>query len=140
MDESSRAGVEVLWRPGCPSCSMLRRGLRRAGVATVESNIWTNRRAAARVRAATGGGETVPTVVVVVGNRALVNPSVAQVVAAVRAEPDTRSVRAGVGWTAMVALVWVLLAVLRPTTTWHLAPVLLAAAWPWVNRPGSPHG
>lgn len=38
------------------------------------------------------------------------------------------SLRAGAGWTAAVALAWMLLAVWQPTTTWHLAPVLLAAA------------
>lgn len=146
MDEipAPAAGIEVLWRPGCPYCSRLRRGLQRAGIATVERDIWSDPAAAARVRAATGGDETVPTVIV--GTRALVNPSVSQVVSAVRAEfpentetliGDTstagpRSVVSGVGWTAAVALAWVLLAMWRPTTTWHLAPVLLAGAWPWV--------
>lgn len=43
-----------------------------------------------------------------------------------------RSLGSGVGWTVVVALAWVLLAVWRPTTTWHLAPVLLAGALPWV--------
>lgn len=145
MDETSApARVEVLWRPGCPFCSRLRRGLARAGIDTVERDIWADPSAAARVRSATGGDETVPTVVV--GSRPLVNPSVAQVVAAVRAEyPDDAealvgaasgtgpsTLRSGVGWTAVVALAWVLLALWRPGTTWHLAPVLLAAAGPWV--------
>jgi hypothetical protein len=40
---------------------------------------------------------------------------------------------AGVVWTAVLALTRVLLAVRRPTTTWHLAPVLLAGAWPWLT-------
>ncbi|WP_308283411.1 glutaredoxin family protein [Pseudonocardia nigra] len=139
------AGIEVLWRPGCPYCSRLRRGLARAGIATVERNIWTDPAAAARVRAATGGDETVPTVVV--GDRALVNPSVAEVVSVMRAEKiskdaavpagsgsasGVRSLVGGAVWAAVVALVWVLLAVWRPTTTWHVAPALLAAAWPWV--------
>ncbi len=43
-----------------------------------------------------------------------------------------RSLGSGVGWTVAVALTWVLLAMWRPATTWHLAPVLLAGAWPWV--------
>lgn len=146
MDETSAsaARIEVLWRPGCPYCLRLRRGLQRAGIDTVEHDIWSDPAAAARVRAATGGDETVPTVVV--GTRTLVNPSVSQVVSAVRAEfPDDaealvngastagpRSPASGVGWTVAVALAWVLLAMWRPTTTWHLAPVLLAGAWPWV--------
>lgn len=147
MDEvsASTVRIEMLWRPGCPYCSRLRRGLARAGIDTVERDIWADPAAAARVRAATGGDETVPTVLV--GARSLVNPSVPQVVAAVRAEyPDdaaaltgvasttgSRPLRTGAGWTAVVAPAWVLLALWRPDTTWHLAPVLLAAAWPWVT-------
>ncbi len=75
--------VEVMWRPGCPFCGSLRRGLERAGVATLEHDIWSSPEAADRVRVATGGDETVPTVFV--GDRALVNPSVRQVQAAIRA-------------------------------------------------------
>jgi uncharacterized protein (DUF427 family)/glutaredoxin len=142
----SAAGIEVLWRPGCPYCSRLRRGLRRAGVATVERNIWADPAAAARVRAVTGGDETVPTVVV--GGLALVNPSVNDVLAAVRAEHggDPAAVReelqsappapAGAGaaavWTLAATALWMLLAAWRPTTTWHLGPVLAAAAAPWL--------
>ena len=137
--------VEVMWRPGCPFCSSLRRGLSRAGVATAEHDIWSSTDAAARVRAATGGDETVPTVFV--GDQALVNPSVRQVVAAIRAvdpdyQPDSpaATARGGVGarispglrWTLVVAVVWSLLVAWQPTTTWHLAPLILAAAWPWV--------
>ena len=143
---AATARIEVLWRPGCPYCSRLRAGLRRAGVSTVERDIWADPAAAARVRAATGGDETVPTVVV--GSRALVNPSVREVVAAVRTEfPDEADRLVGppaaprsapsagwapVLWTGAAALGWIALAVWRPTTTWHLAPLLLAAAAPWV--------
>lgn len=140
--------IEVLWRPGCPFCSGLRRGLARAGIATVEHDIWADPEAAARVRDVTGGDETVPTVLV--GSRALVNPSVAGVVAAVRAEfPDDAQALVGspaaagtrrlpVGavaavWAVGLAVIWVLLSVWQPTTTWHLAPVLLAGAWPWMT-------
>ncbi len=143
----SPARIEVLWRPGCPYCARLRAGLRRAGVRTVEHDIWADPLAAERVRAATGGDETVPTVAI--GRRTLVNPSVRDVVAAVRAEfPDEAehlvgaasaasrsspsSVWTPVLWTLAAGLVWVGLAVWRPTTTWHLAPMLLAAAAPWV--------
>jgi uncharacterized protein (DUF427 family) len=38
----------------------------------------------------------------------------------------------GLIWTIVVAVVWSVLAAWRPTTTWHLAPLTLAAAWPWV--------
>lgn len=140
--------VEVMWRPGCPFCGSLRRGLRRAGVMTVEHDIWSSVDATARVRTATGGDEIVPTVFV--GPRALVNPSVDQVVAAIRADdpdfqltPPGRTFRAvasrvrssrstGLVWTLVVAVMWILLVAWRPTTTWHLAPLLMAAAWPWV--------
>lgn len=152
--------IEVLWRPGCPYCSRLRRDLARAGVVTVEHDIWAGPGAAARVRAATGGDETVPTVVV--GDRALVNPRLGEVVAAVREQfPDEAAGllgsagetspapvwREGAGAGAVVAALWVLLAVWRPDTQWHLAPFLAAAAppwrglpWSWSWRPGGPAG
>lgn len=140
--------IEVMWRPGCPFCGSLRRGLSRAGVVTTEHDIWSSADAAARVREATGGDETVPTVFV--GDRALVNPSVRQVVDAIRAaDPDYRPVAtsatgreggagtrkilsAGLIWTLVVAVAWSALVAWRPTTTWHLAPLILAAAWAWV--------
>ncbi len=144
--EAPAESIEVLWRPGCPYCARLRRGLRRAGVATVERDIWTDPAAASQVRAATGGDETVPTVLV--GGRALVNPSVRDVVAAVRAaypedagrvlgsataSPSAPATgRAAAGWTLAAAVLWILVAAWRPTTTWHLAPVLIAAAAPWL--------
>jgi glutaredoxin-like protein len=71
--------VDVYWRPGCPFCASLRRGLRRRGVRVRLHNIWVDPDAAAVVRAATGGDETVPTVVV--DGRALVNPSARTVAA-----------------------------------------------------------
>ncbi len=150
MTQTSPAatGVEVMWRPGCPFCRSLRRGLSRAGVATTEHDIWSSTEAAARVREATGGDETVPTVFV--GDGALVNPSVRQVIAAIRAtDPDYRPATmpatgreggngrakllgSGISWTIVVAAVWSVLVAWRPTTTWHLAPLLLAATWPWI--------
>lgn len=46
--------------------------------------------------------------------------------------------RSGSGWwasavglTVGAALLWTVLAALRPTTTWHLGPFLVAAAAPW---------
>lgn len=79
--------VELYWRPGCPFCAILRRGLARAKLPVREVNIWADQRAAARVRGVAGGNETVPTVFV--GDVALVNPSVAEVRSAVRQEfPD----------------------------------------------------
>lgn len=72
--------ITVYWRPACPFCMILRRGLRKAGVEVDEVNIWDDPAAAAIVRGAAGGNETVPTVRV--GDRFLVNPSAAEVVAA----------------------------------------------------------
>jgi glutaredoxin len=142
--------VEVFWRPGCPFCSRLRSGLRRAGVSTVERNIWSDPEAAARVREVTGGDETVPTVLV--GSRSLVNPSVSAVVSALRAVfPEHAdgfddagaghsdpSGAAGAALTMAVVLLWAVLALWRPTTTWHLAPVLVAGAWPWLLSQAGP--
>jgi len=148
--------IEVMWRPGCPFCGSLRRGLSRAGVATIEHDIWSSADAAARVREATGGDETVPTVFV--GPRALVNPSVRQVVDAISAVvPDyrpfstptpgrgggagtNRALSPGLIYTLVVAVVWSVLVVWRPTTTWHLAPLILASAWPWVVGQDSASG
>ena len=147
--------IEVMWRPGCPFCRSLRRGLGRAGVVTVEHDIWSSPDAAARVRQATGGDETVPTVFI--GDQALVNPSVRQVVAAVKAvdpddEPASPPTSGGAGgsratpfgpgltWTLVIAFGWSALAVWRPSTTWHLAPLMLAAAWPWVVGQDSTSG
>lgn len=142
----SPAVIEVLWRPGCPFCARLRGELARAGVATTERDIWSDPGAAARVRAAMGGDETVPTVVV--GDRALVNPRLAQVVAAVREEfPDEADTLLGRAvseqvtpvWRVpalaglVVAALWVLLAGWEPTTTWHLAPFLVGVIPPWLQ-------
>lgn len=82
-------GIEVLWRPGCPFCASLRRGLRRRAIATTEIDIWQDRDAAERIRAVTGGDETVPTVFV--GGLALVNPRTRDVVAAIENEFPERA-------------------------------------------------
>ncbi len=74
--------VQFYWRPGCPFCMALRRRLRRTGIPVQEVNIWEDPAAAARVRRAAGGNETVPTVFV--GEHALVNPSIGQVDALLR--------------------------------------------------------
>ncbi|MGH8994514.1 MAG: glutaredoxin domain-containing protein [Acidimicrobiales bacterium] len=108
--------VTVYWRPGCPYCAALRRGLRRAGLVTTEVNIWTDPGAAVIVRSIAGGNETVPTVVVA-GN-GLVNPKVRTVLDAVQAvAPDLvgskrpargvrrASVLVGLQWTVVIALV-----------------------------------
>lgn len=71
------AAVTVYWRPGCLWCALLRRRLRRAGVATTELNIWEDADAAATVRRVAGGNETVPTVFV--GDVPLVGPSASEV-------------------------------------------------------------
>ena len=79
-DEPPLAGDEVdfYWRPGCGFCWNLKRKLGKAGVALVEHNIWDDPDAAAVVRAAARGNETVPTIGL--GGEYLVNPTAAQVV------------------------------------------------------------
>ena len=69
--------VHFYWRPGCGFCSMLRRGLDRAGIETVDHNIWDDPDHAATVRHHANGNETVPTIVV--GDVGMVNPSARQV-------------------------------------------------------------
>lgn len=85
--------ITVYWRPGCGFCRMLRSSLHRAGVATTEINIWDDPSAAAVVRGAANGNETVPTVEV--GGRFLVNPSARQVMAAAGITPDKPRWRPG---------------------------------------------
>jgi hypothetical protein len=63
---------------------MLYADLEQVGLPTEDINIWEEPSAAATVRALAHGNETVPTVVV--GDRALVNPSIDEVLEAVRAE------------------------------------------------------
>lgn len=75
--------VTLYWRPGCPYCMVLRRGLRRARIEVPEVNIWEMPAGAAVVREHAGGNETVPTLEV--GSQWLVNPSTRSAVEAIRA-------------------------------------------------------
>jgi hypothetical protein len=52
---------------------MLRRGLEKRGIATIEHDIWLDKEAAAVVRGFADGNETVPTVII--GSAGFVNPS-----------------------------------------------------------------
>ncbi|TCP56487.1 glutaredoxin [Tamaricihabitans halophyticus] len=76
------AAVEFYWRPGCGFCARLRAQLNKTELPVQEVNIWDDPEAAARVRAVASGNEVVPTVFV--GPAAMVNPSIDQVLAAVR--------------------------------------------------------
>lgn len=76
-------GIVVYRRPGCGFCASLRRQLRRAGVATVECDIWADEDAAAFVRRHASGNETVPTVDV--AGTVLVNPTARKVMTVARA-------------------------------------------------------
>ena len=75
--------VIVYWRPGCPFCGSLFRSLEDAGVAYDRRNIWEDDEAAGFVRSVANGHETVPTVTV--GDVALVNPRIDEVVSAISA-------------------------------------------------------
>ncbi|MGI8867354.1 MAG: glutaredoxin family protein [Mycobacteriales bacterium] len=135
------------WRPGCGFCALLRRALRRAGIPVREINIWDDPAGAAAVRRVARGTETVPTVVI--GDVALVNPSMRRVLAVLRdrapqlipdtgpgaAQPagDNRDWRPAFA-AVIVAVGWLVLALTNPRTTYHLAPLLTAAAWPVVAR------
>lgn len=69
--------VVMYARPGCPFCTMLRADLAAAGIGYSERDIWQDPSAAAAVRAAANGNETVPTINI--GDAWLVNPSVDEV-------------------------------------------------------------
>jgi glutaredoxin len=73
MTDNSPDALDLYWRPGCPFCFSLKRSLRRRKLPVRLHNIWEDPDAAAVVRRAANGDETVPTVVV--GGRALVNPT-----------------------------------------------------------------
>jgi mycoredoxin len=77
MTAERPAEALIYTRPGCPF-SML---LRLLGVRYEQVDIWADRSAAARVRAITGGDETVPTVTV--GDRTMVNPTARKVRSAI---------------------------------------------------------
>ncbi|MPY77641.1 MAG: NrdH-redoxin [Actinophytocola sp.] len=82
MTTDNTTTVDVYWRPGCPFCMVLRAKLARVDLPVREINIWEDPDAAARVRSVAGGNETVPTVFV--GEHALVNPSLKELLSAVR--------------------------------------------------------
>ncbi len=84
--------VVIHWRPGCGFCSGLMRGLEGTGLQYDKVNIWEDPDGAAFVRSVADGNEVVPTVKV--GEYALVNPSVRQLMAAV-AEHAPDSMPAG---------------------------------------------
>lgn len=73
--------IDFYWRPGCPFCMSLERGLDKLDLPLNKKNIWDSPADAATVRNIANGNETVPTVVV--GDAKLVNPSAAQVLQAV---------------------------------------------------------
>ena len=78
--ETPVEGVAFYWRPGCGFCAHLHRELDKLGVPMDKHNIWEDLSAAALVRSVANGNETVPTVVV--GSTSMVNPTPAQVMAA----------------------------------------------------------
>ncbi|WP_308164017.1 glutaredoxin domain-containing protein [Nonomuraea sediminis] len=80
--DADHAGVVLYWRPGCRFCMRLRLRLRFTRLSYHEINIWKDQEAARFVRSVAGGNETVPTVIV--AGRAMVNPSLQQLIDAVK--------------------------------------------------------
>jgi len=76
LDDSHRA-ITVFWRPGCMFCSALLHRLEQTDLVYRTVNIWEDDDARAFVRSVANGNETVPTVVV--GDHALVNPSLSAI-------------------------------------------------------------
>ncbi len=64
--------VVIYWRPGCGFCSRLRSALGGDAEKATWINIWEDKDAAAVVREANNGNETVPTVIL--DGIALTNP------------------------------------------------------------------
>lgn len=77
--------IDFYWRPGCGFCLALDRGLGKVGdLPITRHNIWEDPEAAAFVREHANGNETVPTVRV--GSQVMVNPTTAEVMAALAQE------------------------------------------------------
>lgn len=72
--------ITVFWRPGCMFCSALLHRLEQTDLVYRTVNIWEDDDAREFVRSVANGNETVPTVVV--GDHAMVNPSLRAVRAA----------------------------------------------------------
>ena len=77
-DTATADSIDFYWRPGCGFCSRLHRKLENEGVSLTLHNIWEDPEAAAVVRAAANGNETVPTIGV--AGAFLVNPRPAAVI------------------------------------------------------------
>lgn len=73
--------VIVHWRPGCGYCARLFRTLESSPIAFERVDIWEDPAAAAWVRSVADGNEVVPTVRV--GDEALINPGLEDIVAAI---------------------------------------------------------
>lgn len=76
--------IDFYWRPGCGFCMALERRLDSSGIPYRKFNIWEDDDNAAFVRSVANGNETVPTVRI--GEISLVNPSLGQVVEAMKVE------------------------------------------------------
>lgn len=63
VEHVAQGGVAIYWRPGCPFCSMLDRGLGEDAARATWTNIWEDRDALAFVESLNDGNATVPTVV-----------------------------------------------------------------------------
>lgn len=83
-DDKPLDSIEFFWRPGCGFCMALERRLDAEGVPYIKHNIWENPDYAAFVRSVADGNEVVPTIRV--GKTSMVNPSLGEVVAALRDE------------------------------------------------------
>lgn len=79
-ENPSVADITLYWRPGCGFCASLKRQLDKHNLTYDAHNIWDEPDAAAFVRSAARGNETVPTLVV--KGKTLVNPSIGDVVEA----------------------------------------------------------
>ncbi len=149
MGNADLDALDVYWRPGCPYCTALRRSLERAQVPARWHDIWQSDVDRARVVAATGGDETVPTIFV--GNTVLVNPRFPELLETIQRQAPHLAPQAPAGagrLTALHLLQWVAVAALIATSfsldwtghsaaSWAVDPVAVAAwfglgrLWRW---------
>lgn len=63
LEHIDNNGVAIFWRPGCPFCERLERGLGEDGPKATWTNIWEDPAAKEYVESLNDGNATVPTVV-----------------------------------------------------------------------------
>ena len=119
--------LQVYWRPGCSYCSALRAALNDAGVNATWRNIRNDSDAAAFVRSAANGSETVPTVAY--DDQVFVAPRPARLIADLQATHPELVIRPYRTWPPLRIAQWagVIVLILISELLGHFG--MSAASW-----------